>query len=73
MSHDDKLRCFGCHATNAAAGKELTLDKLTPGVQCGHCHQAIDAHLAAMLAGNHEAGAAQRPDKLIGLSAEQAV
>ena len=48
MSHDDKLRCFGCHATNAAAGRELTLERMTPGVQCEHCHQATAAHLAAM-------------------------
>jgi hypothetical protein len=72
MSGDDKRRCFGCHATHAVEGKQLTLEKLSPGVQCGHCHQNIDAHLAAMVAGNH--GAAPPPDlhKLIGLSAEQA-
>ena len=48
MSHEDKLSCFGCHATNAAAGRELTLNRMTPGVQCDHCHQATAAHLAAM-------------------------
>src|ERR1700728_4222629 len=26
---DEKLRCFGCHATNAVQGKQLTLDKIT--------------------------------------------
>ncbi len=50
---DEKLRCFGCHATNAVQGKQLTLDKLIPGVQCAHCHQSTESHLAAMLAGNH--------------------
>ena len=49
------------------------LDKLTPGVQCAHCHQGIDAHLAAMLAGNHGPRRRQDLHKLIGLSAEQAV
>jgi nitrate reductase cytochrome c-type subunit len=72
MSDDDKRRCFGCHATNAVQGRELTLDKLTPGVQCGHCHQAIDAHLSAVLAGNHQPSPPPDLHKLIGLSAEQA-
>src|SRR5208337_4448389 len=49
MSQDDKLLCFGCHATNAKQGRELTLDKLLPGVQCVHCHESADTHLAAML------------------------
>lgn len=48
MSNDDKLRCFGCHATNATAGRELTPDRMVPGVQCERCHQATAAHLAAM-------------------------
>ena len=61
MSHDDKLSCFGCHATNAAAGKELTLDRMTPGVQCEHCHQATAAHLAAMA---RNSAVARRPARL---------
>jgi hypothetical protein len=72
MSHDDKLRCFGCHSTNAAHGKELTLDKLTPGVQCGHCHESTETHLAAMLQGNRESAVPKELTRLIGLSAEQA-
>jgi hypothetical protein len=72
MSEDDKRKCFGCHATNAVQRRELTLDKLTPGVQCGHCHQAIDAHLSAVLAGNHQPSPPPDLHKLIGLSAEQA-
>ena len=48
MSQSETLRCFGCHATNAVSGKQLTLDKMTPGVQCSHCHEAAEAHLAAM-------------------------
>ncbi len=72
MSHDDKLRCFGCHATNAAKGSQLTLEKMVPGVQCGHCHEATDEHLAAM---SGEAGKPMLPSglsKLKNLSAEQA-
>jgi hypothetical protein len=72
MSGDDKRRCFGCHATHAIEGKQLTLDKLTPGVQCAHCHQGIDAHLAAITAGNHAAAPPPGLHKLIGLSADQA-
>jgi hypothetical protein len=64
MSHDDKLSCFGCHATNATAGRELTLDRMTPGVQCEHCHQATDAHLAAMA---RNGGLPTVPPGLIGL------
>jgi Zn finger protein HypA/HybF involved in hydrogenase expression len=48
MSRDDKLRCFGCHATHAAQGNELTLEQMTPGVQCEHCHRASSEHLVAM-------------------------
>ena len=48
IHQDEKLRCFGCHATNAVHGRELTLDKLTPGVQCAHCHVGTEEHLAAM-------------------------
>jgi hypothetical protein len=54
MSRDDKLKCFGCHATNATAGREVTLDKMTPGVQCVHCHKDAETHLAAMLVNGYE-------------------
>ena len=71
MSPDDKLACFGCHATSAAHGTQLTLAKMIPGVQCGHCHEATEEHLAAML---HDNGALTAPaglSKLQGMSAEQ--
>jgi hypothetical protein len=74
MSRDDKLRCFGCHATNAASGTELTLDKMTPGVQCVHCHQATEAHMTAIAmarnGGKHVVPAGL--DSLDDFSAEQA-
>jgi nitrate reductase cytochrome c-type subunit len=54
MSHDDKIACFGCHATNAVHGTQLTLEKMLPGVQCGHCHEGTEAHLAAMLRNSGE-------------------
>jgi hypothetical protein len=71
MSHDDKLRCFGCHSTNAAQVKQLTLEHLIPGVQCEHCHQSTEQHLAAMQSGNHSPPPKELT-RLIGMSAEQA-
>ncbi|HXJ94880.1 MAG TPA: multiheme c-type cytochrome [Terriglobia bacterium] len=57
MGRDDKLRCFGCHATNATQGRELTLDTMTPGVQCERCHGPSDKHLAGLRQANPEMGA----------------
>jgi hypothetical protein len=71
MSRDDKLRCFGCHATNATQGRQLTLDKMTPGVQCAHCHESIEAHLAATLLDSFEMEKPKKTSKLHGMSAEQ--
>jgi Cytochrome c554 and c-prime len=71
IGRDEKLRCFGCHATNATQGKELALDHLIPGVQCEHCHQSTQEHLAAMEQGNH-APAPKELSRLIGMSADQA-
>lgn len=71
MTSDDKLLCFGCHATNATKGRELTLDKLLPGVQCVHCHEAADTHLAAMLLDSYDLQTPKDLLKLRNLSAEQ--
>jgi len=68
MSHDDKLACFGCHATNAAHGSQLTLDKMIPGVQCSHCHEETEGHLASML---RRRGEPVIPPALSKVSAEQ--
>jgi hypothetical protein len=54
MNHNDDLQCFGCHATNAARAAELTLDKMTPGVQCERCHGPAEKHLAAVAQGKPE-------------------
>ena len=72
LGQDEKLRCFGCHATNAVHGKQLALDHLIPGVQCEHCHQGTAEHLAAMQLGNHDAPASKELSRLIGLSGDQA-
>ena len=68
---NEERRCFGCHATNAVQGRELTLDKLSPGVQCAHCHEGVDAHLAAASAGNHDLAPPPDLHKLIAQSADQ--
>lgn len=68
MSHDDKLACFGCHATNTAQGTQLALDRMIPGVQCGDCHEGTEAHLAAMLRKSAEPVV---PPALSKMSAEQ--
>jgi len=71
MGRDDKLRCFGCHATNATFGRQLTLDKMTPGVRCERCHESAETHLAARLLDSFELEAQKDLSKLRGLSAEQ--
>jgi len=63
MGRDDKLQCFGCHATNAAQGRQLTLGELTPGIQCERCHGPAQKHLAGMADG------ASNPVKMKHLSA----
>ncbi len=45
MDSADSAQCFGCHATNAIDGRELTLDRMTPGVQCERCHGAAGNHV----------------------------
>ena len=52
MNHNEQLACFGCHATNATEARQLTLDKLIPGVQCGRCHGPADTHVESMRRGN---------------------
>jgi hypothetical protein len=72
MSRDDKLRCFGCHSTNAAEGRKLTLEKLVPGVQCSHCHEATEAHLAAMAGNTGKPAVPAELRSLRNMTAEQA-
>jgi Cytochrome c554 and c-prime len=72
LSLDDAMRCFGCHATNAVSGHQLTLDQMTPGVQCSHCHEATEEHLAALVKGSGKPVVPSALAKLRDLSAEQA-
>ena len=72
LSQEEALRCFGCHATDAVSGKQLTLDKMTPGVQCSHCHDGTEAHVAAMAPGSGKPAVPAGLTGLRNLSAEQA-
>jgi len=72
LSQDDTLRCFGCHATDAVEGQQLTLNKMAPGVQCSHCHEALGAHVAALVKGSGKPVVPAGLAKLRDLSAEQA-
>jgi hypothetical protein len=72
MSRDDKLRCFGCHSTGAVSGRQLTLDQLSPGVSCWHCHEGADTHLAAALLDSYELEVPKELSKLHNLSADEA-
>ena len=72
MSREDKLRCFGCHATNAVSGTHIMLEKMVLGVQCGHCHEATDAHLESMSGDTKKPAVPSGLTKLRNLSADQA-
>jgi predicted CXXCH cytochrome family protein len=71
MTQEDKLSCFGCHATNARSGNQLTLDKMSPGVQCAHCHKDTDTHLAAMLLNSNDLESHKEKGKPHEFAAEQ--
>ena len=71
MSRDDKVKCFGCHATDAVQGSQLTLEKMTPGVQCSHCHRSIQEHFAAVTSHNGRPSVPTGLTDLQDMSAEQ--
>ena len=52
MDRGEQVACFGCHSTNSVHGKELTLDAMTPGIQCQRCHGPTDNHLAGIRRGD---------------------
>ena len=45
LEPEEGLKCFGCHATNATDGRHLTLNVMTPGVQCERCHGSAEKHV----------------------------
>ena len=52
MDPSETTRCFECHTTNSVEDGKLTLRKMTPGVQCIHCHAAAPKHLAGLAEGD---------------------
>lgn len=42
----ESRNCFRCHATGVKDAEPLVLEKLSPGVQCEHCHAGAEQHLA---------------------------
>ena len=52
IGRDEKARCFGCHATNAHQNNELTLSRMSAGVQCERCHGPSERHLEGLKQGN---------------------
>jgi cytochrome c554/c'-like protein len=66
---DESIRCFGCHATGSGDGKQLTLEKMSPGVACVHCHAAAPRHLTGMAEGELHL---DEMKKLANMSAEDA-
>jgi hypothetical protein len=71
MTVEDKLSCFGCHSTDAKSGRQLTLERLRPGVQCSHCHEGSESHLLAMIQFAEGAESAIPKSMAGGLAAEQ--
>jgi hypothetical protein len=45
LSQWESLMCFNCHASGATAGTQLTLHKLTTGLECERCHAGAQQHL----------------------------
>lgn len=60
--------CFNCHATNAVDGVKLTLDKLTPGLDCERCHAGSEQHRTDAIHDNYTTV----PKKLRTMDAEDA-
>jgi hypothetical protein len=57
--------CFDCHATGV--GKTLDVSKITPGLQCEHCHSGSQQHMADAARDNFKT----LPPSLKHLDAEQ--
>ncbi len=66
LAPSEAKACFGCHASYAVVNRKLTLDSMSPGVTCEHCHQGTNVHLVDALQGVFDS----TPPKLGKLSAE---
>jgi hypothetical protein len=52
MGPREAAPCFGCHSTNGATTAKVTLDTMTPGVQCERCHGDTEHHLEGLKKGD---------------------
>ncbi|HKD07296.1 MAG TPA: multiheme c-type cytochrome [Bryobacteraceae bacterium] len=48
LSPQGAEECFNCHSTGAVVNGKLTVDHLTPGVQCARCHEGVERHAAKL-------------------------
>jgi hypothetical protein len=62
----DVGQCFDCHATHAVKGTQLTLERMTAGVQCERCHGDSGGHLDATRAGAHARDLPAAPMRKLG-------
>jgi hypothetical protein len=60
--------CFDCHATGLKAGEVLEPEKLKPGLECEHCHEGAQQHMADAQNDNFKS----RPPSLKKMDAESA-
>jgi hypothetical protein len=56
LASGEARRCFGCHTTASAANNQFEPENAIPGVSCESCHGPGSKHVAAMKAGDLEAG-----------------
>ncbi len=52
MGPREAALCFGCHSTNGATATQVTVDSMTPGVQCERCHGPTENHLEGLKKGD---------------------
>ena len=67
LASSEITACFGCHSTGSVSQHHLTLNTITYGVTCAHCHLAAGKHLESISHGNM----AVIPAKLKTLSPEE--
>jgi hypothetical protein len=58
LTSAEAQRCFGCHTTSSTVSKHFEPANAMPGISCESCHGAGFRHVAAMKAGDLDAGSA---------------
>lgn len=62
----EAAECFSCHASGAVNDGHVHTESLIPGLQCAHCHEHAQDHLAAM----QDGAPGVIPPKLGGMSSD---